>query len=386
MEHTPPPGLPAPAKRIEGIARRLAALGLGRSAVRALTAHYGRIDFVKYRRHRRRLKALRREFGRGAALLEDLVRAARLQALPPAAPIALISQIQRSGGSLLSQLFDGHPQLLAHPYELKIGFPKKHLWPALDLADAPRRWFEVLFEDHVADHFRKGYCKGRRQGPIFAFILPPALQARLFLEACDAARPGTTREVLDAYFSAFFGAWLNRADEPGEKRFITAFTPRIAQRGRSIDAFFADYPDGRLISILRAPDNWYPSARRHSGKYADLPAAIRLWQESARAMIRNQERFGGRVCLIRFEDLVSKTEAVMRHLAGFLGIDFHPCLLAPTFNRIPIPANTSFAPEDAAVMAGTLERRRLLSPEEREVIDGLAGEDYRRACAAAVCF
>jgi hypothetical protein len=386
MERTPPPGPAAPAERIEGIVSRLAALGLGKSAVRALTAHFGRIDLGKYRRHRRRLKVLRREFGRDAALLEDLVRAARRQALPEAAPVALVSQIQRSGGSLLSQLFDGHPQLLAHPYELKIGFPKKHLWPMLDLSDAPRRWFEVLFEDHVAGHFRNGYRKGRQAGPVLAFILPPALQARLFLEACDAARPGTPREVLDAYFRAFFAAWLNRADEPGDKKFITAFTPRIAQRVPSIEAFFADYPDGRLISILRAPDNWYPSARRHSAKYADLPAAVRLWQASARAMVRNRARFGDRVCLIRFEDLVGRTEAVMRHLARFLGIDFHPCLLAPTFNRVPIAANTSFAPEEAAVMTGTLERRRLLSPEERAVIDGLAGEDYRRACAAAVCF
>jgi hypothetical protein len=33
-------------------------------------------------------------------------------------PMILISQIQRSGGTLLSRLFDSHPAIHAHPYEL----------------------------------------------------------------------------------------------------------------------------------------------------------------------------------------------------------------------------------------------------------------------------
>ena len=50
---------------------------------------------------------------------------------PVTAPLALISQIQRSGGSMLSQLFDGHPEVHAHPHELKIGYPKKYNWPEI---------------------------------------------------------------------------------------------------------------------------------------------------------------------------------------------------------------------------------------------------------------
>ena len=35
-------------------------------------------------------------------------------------PLVLISQVQRAGGTLLSQLFDGHPECHADPFELKI--------------------------------------------------------------------------------------------------------------------------------------------------------------------------------------------------------------------------------------------------------------------------
>jgi len=76
--------------------------------------------------------------------------------------LALISQIQRSGGSLLSQLFDGHPEIYAHPDELKIGFPEKYIWPKIDLNDTPENWFSILFEDSVLKHFRKGYNKGHK--------------------------------------------------------------------------------------------------------------------------------------------------------------------------------------------------------------------------------
>ena len=45
----------------------------------------------------------------------------RLRHLRPVTePLVLISQVQRSGGTLLSQLFDMHPQCHAHPDELAV--------------------------------------------------------------------------------------------------------------------------------------------------------------------------------------------------------------------------------------------------------------------------
>src|SRR5207244_11583723 len=53
-------------------------------------------------------------------------------------PLVFVSQIQRSGGTLLSRLLDGHPECHAHPYEARLGHKSK--WPVLDLA-APDEWF-----------------------------------------------------------------------------------------------------------------------------------------------------------------------------------------------------------------------------------------------------
>jgi hypothetical protein len=62
-----------------------------------------------------------------------IVRARLAHVVPVAEPLVLISQIQRSGGTLLLQLLDGHRECHVDPYELKIGHPKKHNWPPLDL-------------------------------------------------------------------------------------------------------------------------------------------------------------------------------------------------------------------------------------------------------------
>ena len=44
-------------------------------------------------------------------------------------PLLISSQLQRSGGSLISQLFDSHPEILAHPWEIMVykeGIDKIH--------------------------------------------------------------------------------------------------------------------------------------------------------------------------------------------------------------------------------------------------------------------
>src|SRR5207248_11619044 len=88
-------------------------------------------------------------------------------------PLVLVSQIQRSGGTLLSQLFDGHPECHAHPQELHIGYPKKRHWPRLDLS-RPDTWFETLRERIAGRYLRKGYRKENAADEEFPFLFLPS--------------------------------------------------------------------------------------------------------------------------------------------------------------------------------------------------------------------
>src|SRR5438105_13457796 len=131
----------------------------------------------------------------------------RLEHLVPVRePLVLISQIKRSGGNMLNQLFDGHPECHAHPSELEIGHPTRADWPQLDLAAGSERWFEVLWEKNVREHLLGGYRKSGlgNEAERFAFLFSPRLQRAIF-EHCVTSRPPVReREVLDSYFTAYF--------------------------------------------------------------------------------------------------------------------------------------------------------------------------------------
>jgi hypothetical protein len=350
---------------------------LGRNAVDAMIAEDGGVTFERYRKHRRRLKKLKKAFGSRNKQLQTLQRSCTDHIQTVNLPLALISQIQRSGGSLLSQLFDGHPEIHAHPHELKIGFPKKYTWPKLDLNDNPRRWLEILFEHSVLNHFKNGYKKQRNMDETFLFLFLPSVQNALFYKYLSGLDSIRLRDVLDAYMTSYFGAWLNNQNNGGNKKFITAFTARLAMFAENMKSFFEIYPDGRLISIVRDPKNWYPSATKHKPLvYGDIAESLQLWGQSAKAMLRNRETYGDRVCILTFEDLICKTEAVMRYLAEFLEITFDDCLLIPSFNKYPIRANTSFKDPQHGIIESTLNRYKTLDQKELDIIEDMTAGLY----------
>ncbi|MGZ8999085.1 MAG: hypothetical protein ACXW2T_09550, partial [Allosphingosinicella sp.] len=158
----------------------------------------------------------------GAKVSPEVDRCSAVRGLP----LILISQLPRSGGSLLSQLLDGHPQLLVHPWEMTIGYPVKNDWPTLDMRDGPDRLFAKLFDARLCYLARKGY---RKRGKVkqkqkrLSFDYSPAEHYSSFVGSLPPGR--TRRTVLDAYFDAFFRAWHQPADDA---RYIVGFLPRLA--------------------------------------------------------------------------------------------------------------------------------------------------------------
>ena len=359
------------------LTNRIAKLILGNSAANSIIAQEGKISLKRYRKTLSRKKMLTGEFKESKSQLQNICEICSEYISPVTSPIALISQVQRSGGSLLSQLFDGHPELHAHPHELKIGYPKKYMWPKIDLNEHPQRWLEMLFEDKVIEHSKGGYKKERKQDEVFPFIFMPSVQRKVFLRYMSSVDSIILRDVFDAYMTSYFGAWINNQNRYGQKKYVTAFTPRLAMIEDNMESFFEVYPDGRLLSIVRDPKNWYPSAARHrSNVYGDIRKSIDLWKTSTKAALRNKEKYGERVCIVRFEDLVSKTESVMSYMADFLGINFDNILLVPTFNKCPIRANTSFNAEQHGIVASTLSRYKMLSEEELKIIEKMTEDIY----------
>jgi LPS sulfotransferase NodH len=309
-----------------------------------------------------------------------LARARLAHVVPVAEPLVLISQIQRSGGTLLLQLLDGHRQCHGDPYELKIGYPKKHNWPPLDLS-RPETWFETLYFRGTAERIRRTERTRRPDAgrAVFPFLFSPRLQKQVFDAAARDA--GSERAVLDAYFTSYFNAWLDDQNlYTGPKRAVVGFTPRLAMDPANLERYCAAYPEGTLISIVRDPNAWYGSAAGHMPEhYAELDSAVELWNASTDATIAAAERYGERVLVLTYEQLVGDPEPTMRRVAERIGIDWAESLLRPTFNGRPMGPNSS----DPSVQGeGILpDRATAFSPDPR--IEALAGDRYDRAAALA---
>jgi hypothetical protein len=312
----------------------------------------------------------------------DALCRARLEHLVPVTqPLVLVSQVPRSGGTLLSQLFDGHPECHAHPHELRIGSPTSRHWPPIDLA-RPEEWFELLHEPYAWKHARRGYKKpagvrpdGGRDVDVFPFLFLPGLQRRSFEQRLAERPAASRRDVLDAYFTSYFNAWVDNQTLYSEpKRVVTAFAPDLHVKPRSLEGFFADYPDGTLVSIVRDPRAWYASARNQKQQYSTVERALKRWRNSTEATLSAQAE--------RPERLVRDTKATMRLVAERAGISMRPELLVPTFNGRPIRANSSDRVGGYGVRPERTESwREKLDGETVARVEELAGDLYERASA-----
>ena len=155
-------------------------------------------------------------------------------------------------------------------------------------------------------------------------------------------------------------------------------------RPASREAFFAAYPDGKLVSIVRDPRAWYASARRQRQRDADPEVGIERWRRSAERTLEAIELHGDRVVAAHVRAARARTEATMRALADRIGISMSPTLLVPTFNggrsgrtrRIGSTA-TAFSPSGWTPSATRSTRRRSAA------IDELAGDLYDRVRGSA---
>ena len=293
-------------------------------------------------------------------------------------PLVLITQAQRSGGTLLQRLLDGHPECHVVPFQFRgiDGVIKD------GLSDPLEAW-SVLYNPKLVDRFRRGHRQRKRHvlydEKVFPFTLPPDLHRALYDECIGQLEEPGTRNLIESYLTAFFSAWLDYGNLTGTKRWVIAFEPAVARGAARRTRVRRLYPDGRVISVIRDPWSWYASASRWEPRWRDREQALEHWCRVADGTRSWKRSMGADLRLIRFEDLLLRTEETMRALAEWLEIEFAPSLLHPTFNGLPIQANTSFADVATEVSAKPLERARAqLSEDDMTYIQATAGKLYKR--------
>ena len=308
------------------------------------------------------------------------LRAARLRA-PVAVdqPLVLISQAQRSGGTLLLRLLDGSHECYVAPFQLR----RIDEVAKLQSTDPARVW-RTIYDPKLADRFRSGHRQVKhdvlRDQHVFSFMLDPDLQRAIYDARVGECKEPTTRELVDCYFTSYFNAWLDYANaDPTRKRWVVGFEPGVA-RAKGIEQLTGDlYPDGRMISIVRDPWSWYASARRWEPRWRNRELAIDYWCRVGRGTLKWRKRTRPGFITLSFDDLLARTEETVRFVAAWLEVDDGPELLVPTFNGRPIGANTSFADVSTEVSTKPLERAgQELDEDDMRYVSEHAGPLYER--------
>ncbi|MDZ4405797.1 sulfotransferase [Prosthecobacter sp.] len=312
------------------------------------------------------MKKMIQKLTQGIRERKHLTEAVLTYLVPVRQPLLLISQVQRSGGTLLSQLLDAHPELHAHPHELKIGRPKKEDWPQLDPKESPGKLFGEIWEENTRFFLQNGYrkdIKTREQKETFRCLFLPSIMRRAFLADLGSKPSPAQRDVLDSYFTAYFNGWLDNRNLHGAKKYVSGFVPSLSSRPASMERYWQDYPDGRVIFIVRDPCSWYASASKYMPqKFGNLEDGLHQWTASTEAILESRGKKPQQTLLYTFEDLVTRTEEVMRSICRNTGLSYHPTVLEPTFNGMPIRAASSFSVDHVShgVIKETAQRRHLL--------------------------
>jgi hypothetical protein len=185
------------------------------------------------------------------------------------------------------------------------------------------------------------------------------------------------REFLDGdrtYGHLFALFHEHRAERAGRPR----WGDKSLHTEHHADRIFTEYPDARIVHMVRDPRDRYASVRRRHGRdEAQLASATGRWLGSTRSAVRNLDRFPAGYLVVRYEDLVGDPEATVRDVCGFLGEDFDEEMLA--MGGVPEHRDTGGNGSFGDIAPGTISTsgvgrfRTVLSLEEVAFIERMTG-------------
>lgn len=221
-------------------------------------------------------------------------------------PIFFIMGRPRSGTTLLSTLFDAHPNVKIPP-EFPIMLPLYQRFRRV------RQWDQATIHRFVA------------------FIWHHNVFIHRTLENLKIDREAFTAELMKLEGRGTVQDFLKKVNEQvfslfpkGEIRMIGDKNPVYSIYTRR---FMRIFPEAKFVCIVRDYRDNFVSMRRLSDLKLEapiLPLQVWRWRYVARLFLDCQKRWPGRFLLIRYEDLVTDKENLMQRICLFLDLPYDP--------------------------------------------------------------
>jgi len=327
-----------------------------------------------------------------------------------------IGAINRSGGSLLTRLFDGHPEVASYP--LEISFPintNYYPWVAKlsgDTAFIPTynkdlndKVFDILNiesikpkEQHVWGKERSDPVGVRKNyiEKVFYGAVKTDFDFEKYVNEIkeESINANNINDLYDLKAKAYFNAWDNGKHAGTLDYVITHDSNGLFLS--NTDKFFDDFSDSFFIHPIRNITGYIASektriTRRFYGskRFAvsmpnifvkkfrsyDIEALIRCWMVSVTRAVIMQEKYGvnGRFLVYRYENLISDTSVTMKSICKRIGLKFNHDLLDPTIMGKPWGGNSHQGKQKGVNKNLKNYFSKVLTEDELDIIDQRCG-------------
>ncbi len=265
------------------------------------------------------------------------------------APIFLLGS-HKSGSSMLRSLLDNHPQLFAIPMEIHyfqytgywVDYRLRRAWPKqMNLPEKMASLGQIVADTNA------------NEDPYADSILAGILNLDRF-QSFMAANPDVTtpRELFEVYAGALYYALTGAALPEGMR--ILEKSVEHAEWAVHLRQMF---PDCRFVHIVRNPYASLVAIRKSKldgDNYPLMRDFILSLHNSYYNLYRN-EGILDNYLIVKYEDLLTDTEKMMRQIADFAGLEFSEELLTPTLMGKPWGGNSSSGKSFTKISTAPLE-------------------------------
>lgn len=290
-----------------------------------------------------------------------------------------LGTINRSGGSLLARLFDGHEDVASYPVE--VSFPNNNqIAPDLESVTGIPRHIPNYNTSDVYDYYQLANISPSRIHPVhkwgkesgdhigvrknylekeFYGKVKTDFNYEKFISLFDdyCKEVVTYKDIINAKHKAYFTAWDNNS-YAGKMKFVVWHDSAgfyISNHSKYFDEFddsFWIYPvrsvygyigsektrlARRYFGSRRFPKIKFPNTFVKRFNNYDIDAHINSWLAAYTRVVLFQEKYkiNERFLVYSYENLVNNTEDVMKAICKKINLNYAETLLEPTLARNP---------------------------------------------------
>lgn len=289
--------------------------------------------------------------------------------------LVMVSAGFEHGGNVTHRHLDGHPELLVYPFESQLGNRNfndflasvervQYRYPEFPEGMPAEELYEQIIDEEMKTFLRK------RNGSKFKdadLVLDEKVRKQAFCDILSNG-PHPRRKVIEAFFRSTFEAWTNYYSAERDGKTYVGYSPAI---GIDADRMVRDFPDIKIMHIVRNPFSAYRDTKRRPFPQP-LSKYLITWNIYHSTVEMYAKLYPDNVRIFRYEDLVADKETFMRGVSAFIGVEFSPTMLYPSWNGRRIEAD--IAPW------GTVLRSD--SEYNRKIVDELTDAEKRHIVAA----